>query len=546
MLHLAVRRAARHSSVQMKRKADAMADSLHSRAMSRIQLNPKEQQLRSLLVDVARYADNLPGKREPTVLRWAGGWVRDRVLGTQSYDIDVAINNMTGYTFAEKIRDYCENPENRGKHAMSEGDIGHLHVVKKNPEKSKNLETGTTKLFGLELDFVNLRKEVYHGDSRNPEMEFGTAQEDAERRDATINALFYNLQTGQLEDFTGGLQDMEAKVIRTPLEPFKTFYDDPLRVLRLVRFAARLDFTIDPKTEEAMSDERILERFRVVITRERVGIEVEKMLRGKRPRSALQLIDRLGLYHIIFMDPTNPAAPKPDTKKWQSAYDCLGYLSEKSDPLLSTLATGPEERYLAWLLAALVPWSQVREPEQLAGDKKRKKQSHWATAAVREGIKAPTRVCDLVEAASRNRLEILRLKSCVDGGTEDGKQRDKLGLSIMKWNNRGLDWKLQVLYAMLVDVFEHTLDVDTEGRTELLSSWQGFLDHLAALNLLEVTSLRPLVNGNELAKALDVRPGQWMTRALEICLAWQLRNPNKTSAAEAIEEVQRRRDELGI
>ena len=102
--------------------------------------------------------------------------------------------------------------------------MGNLHNVARNPEKSKHLETAMVRMFNLDLDFVNLRRETYASDSRNPHMEFGTAEEDALRRDATINALFFNLHTGSIEDFTGGLPDMAARTIRTPLDPFANLH----------------------------------------------------------------------------------------------------------------------------------------------------------------------------------------------------------------------------------------------------------------------------------------------------------------------------------
>lgn len=245
-----------------------------------IKLTPREQQLRNLLLDVAKSIDDAGQAPEPLVLRWAGGWVRDRLLRIESHDIDVAINAMTGVPFAQHMCAYCEQPEAMEKHNIGPDDIGNLHNVARNPERSKHLETAMVKMFGLDLDFVNLRKETYTEDSRNPQMEFGTAEEDALRRDATVNSLFYNLHTAQVEDLTGGLPDMNDKVIRTPLEPFQTFMDDPLRVLRLVRFASRLQFTIDPNTREYMSNQSVLDALRVKISRERVGVELEKMLKG--------------------------------------------------------------------------------------------------------------------------------------------------------------------------------------------------------------------------------------------------------------------------
>lgn len=249
-----------------------------------IELNSREAQLRGLLLDAAKRIDDGQGSegkpKEPTVLRWAGGWVRDKLLGIDSHDLDTAINNMTGEVFASQLCQICDLPEVRARHSIGPDDIGNLHKIPKNPDKSKHLETTTTRLFGLDLDFVNLRKETYTDDSRNPQMEFGTAEEDALRRDATVNALFYNLHTGQVEDFTGGLADMKAKLIRTPMEPLQTFMDDPLRVLRLVRFASRLQFSLDADTRKAMAHPRVLDALKLKISRERVGVEVEKMLKG--------------------------------------------------------------------------------------------------------------------------------------------------------------------------------------------------------------------------------------------------------------------------
>lgn len=246
----------------------------------RISLTPKESQLRQLLLDVARCIDESKEIKERIELRFAGGWVRDKILNVPSHDIDTAINMMTGAAFGLELKNYLDSPRNLEKHGIQASDVENLHVIAANPEKSKHLETITTRMMGFDLDFVNLRKEVYSDDSRNPQMDFGTAEEDAVRRDATVNALFYNLHSDMIEDFTTGLSDIEAKIMRTPLEPYQTFMDDPLRVLRLIRFASRLGFTIDPEAEACMGNPAILNALRLKISRERVGTEVEKMLRG--------------------------------------------------------------------------------------------------------------------------------------------------------------------------------------------------------------------------------------------------------------------------
>lgn len=259
-----------------------------------IRLTPIESTLRTLLLDVAQYIrqeETVTGgsdvaNRSEIVLRFTGGWVRDKLLGFDSHDIDVAISSMTGYQFGNALKQYLKNPKNMAKYTKSlpkgENAFVSLHKIEANPEKSKHLETVTTKIFGLDIDLVNLRKETYTDNSRNPQMEFGTAVEDALRRDATINALFYNLNESRLEDLTErGLEDMQKKLIRTPLEPYQTFKDDPLRVLRLIRFASRLGYEIDPETEAAMQNDDISVALKLKISKERVGTELEKMLRGE-------------------------------------------------------------------------------------------------------------------------------------------------------------------------------------------------------------------------------------------------------------------------
>lgn len=277
-----------YSTTTMSQTTETNAPQLPS-----VQLTPIESTLKELLLDVAKYireqtiAKGGSEDTPQTELRFTGGWVRDKLLGVDSHDIDVGISSMTGYQYGMALKEYLDIPENLDKYKKNHPDgkineaIVSLHKIDANPEKSKHLETATTKIFGLDIDLVNLRKETYLEDSRNPQMEFGTAQEDAMRRDATINALFYNLNESKVEDLTGlGFTDMQNKIIRTPLEPFQTFKDDPLRVLRLVRFASRLGYRIHEDTEVAMHNDEISEALKLKISRERVGTELDKMLQG--------------------------------------------------------------------------------------------------------------------------------------------------------------------------------------------------------------------------------------------------------------------------
>ncbi|KFX93797.1 hypothetical protein V495_03712 [Pseudogymnoascus sp. VKM F-4514 (FW-929)] len=509
-------------------------------ATARITLTPQESKLRNLLLDVARYIDESKEIKERLELRFAGGWVRDKLLAIPSHDIDTAINSMTGYAFSLKMKEYLDVPENRLKHGIE--NVSNLHKIAANPEKSKHLETVTTKLLGYDVDFVNLRKETYTVDSRNPQMEFGTAKEDALRRDATINALFYNIHTDEVEDFAGGLADLDAKLIRTPLEPHQTFVDDPLRVLRLIRFASRLNFKIDAGSEVSMGDPAILEALKLKISRERVGVEIEKMLSDKNTRTAFDLIDRLGLYTTIFTNPTADQLPQVDISNWKNAYNCLDLIKSNESPgsIYKLLVRSDESEALAWILAALSPWAPLGSPPGPPGGKL---PLPYATFAAREGIKSNNKTCDVVTGAFRHFREIINLKSAVLAKEPYVYERDTLGMTIRRWDAHGGQWKLHVVLAILVESMGTNV---TAGYDTFLAQWQQFLDHIVDMDLLEAATCKRIIDGKQLSKELKAKPGVWMAAALDVVMAWQFRNPTETDPHGAIEEVRGRRDELKI
>ena len=251
------------------------------KAMNRqISLTSQEQKLRTFLLDVSDWIGGRGSDIKPE-LRFTGGWVRDKLLGNVSHDIDVGISSLTGEKFGLLMKEYLLEPAAQAKYSEPVFS-GSLSVIKENPDKSKHLETAKTRIYGFDIDLVNLRKEIYSASSRTPTAEFGTPEEDAFRRDATINALFYNLALDRIEDPTGqGLRDMDLRVIRTPMEPFQTFRDDPLRVLRCVRFASRLGYSIDPEARESMQRQEIVSALCNKISRERIGDEFSKMLQGQ-------------------------------------------------------------------------------------------------------------------------------------------------------------------------------------------------------------------------------------------------------------------------
>jgi tRNA nucleotidyltransferase/poly(A) polymerase len=242
-----------------------------------------------------------------------GGWVRDRLLGGVSCDIDVALSGMTGKAFGDALTSYLEANDDRYRNRAEQLGIPYtrsssFNSTSADEAKSRSLQTAVGMLFGLDIDLVNLRKEVYYDESsRTPSMQFGTAKEDASRRDATVNTLFYNLESQKVEDFAGtGLADLLVnRIIRTPLNPRQTFLDDPLRVLRLVRMSSKLGYPVEDDTFRWMENEEIHIEMDHKVKRERFGIEIGKMVASSHPERGLGLILRANLYKTIFIGRTS-------------------------------------------------------------------------------------------------------------------------------------------------------------------------------------------------------------------------------------------------
>lgn len=212
-----------------------------------------------------------------------GGHVRDRLLGRPNKDVDIVCVG-DGIQLAEAV----------------------ASKITPRPKVATYRRFGTAMLRfeDIEVEFVGARKESYRPESRKPDVEQGTLEDDQFRRDFTINALAVSLNEedyGQLIDPFDGIGDLERQIIRTPLEPEKTFSDDPLRMLRAIRFATQLGFTIEPKTLQGIAQNA--ERIRIV-SQERITTELEKILKAPKPSIGFKLLFDTGLLALIFPELT--------------------------------------------------------------------------------------------------------------------------------------------------------------------------------------------------------------------------------------------------
>ena len=250
-----------------------------------------------------------------------GGFVRDLILKRESNDIDVVVLG-SGIEMATELK------KTLGKGA-------YLSVF-------KNFGTAQVKYKDIEIEFVGARKESYRSDSRKPIVENGTLEDDQNRRDFTINAMAICLNKdrfGELVDPFNGVRDIELKIIRTPLDPDITFSDDPLRMLRCIRFATRFKFSIEQRTFDALGTNK--ERISI-ISQERITEELNKILLTEKPSIGFMLLEKCGLLDIIL--PEVAALKGIETVNGKSHKDVFLHTLQ----VLDSVAQKSDKLWLRW------------------------------------------------------------------------------------------------------------------------------------------------------------------------------------------------------
>ncbi|KAI3977907.1 hypothetical protein MKX01_036747 [Papaver californicum] len=489
------------SSSQSPSSSSSLSSSVEVK--DKIDLTYKENQIFSRLLQVLHHF-NLD-----TQLRVAGGWVRDKLLGKDCYDIDIAIDNMMGKEFCEKINEYLSfsGEEKQG-----------IGVIKSNPDQSKHLETATMRMFGEWVDFVNLRSEKYSENSRIPTMEFGSAEQDAYRRDLTINSLFYNINKKSVEDFTGrGLADLEAGKIVTPLPPKETFLDDPLRVLRAIRFGARFSFLLDEELMEAAASDEVRVAIVDKISRERVGKEIDLMIKDKQPVRAMTYMCSFQLFWVVFTLPaeSEPAVSEGCDRLCVASVDVAWNLLE----LVGCTTFNDVQRRLYLYSTLFLPLREVVYEDSKG------KNIPVADYIFRNSLKLTNsdaeKVISLHTGNVREKVDVLLTS------------RTRILAGLLLREIKSL-WRVALLISTLLYPIDFDrADVSPDKQIEFEKRRNLFTTVETAimkLGLENVWDMKPLVNGKEIMTILHLKTGgpqvkEWQQKSLE----WQLADPSRTS-----------------
>ncbi|RNF26304.1 putative tRNA nucleotidyltransferase [Trypanosoma conorhini] len=475
-------------------------------------------------------------------LRVAGGWVRDVLLGLHSQDIDIAIESpdsrhVSGELFAREVAAYQQTM------GMASRTVS---VIRVNPELSKHIETATVCVYDTPIEFCALRHDEYtRSDSRIPEVRPATPLEDALRRDFTINALFYNLHTMEVEDYTTGIEDLRRRVLRCPLDPSETFTDDPLRLLRGIRFVGQLgelEFSLDDSVMCCVN-KGLLEKVTAKVSRERIGKELVKMLSGPSPERCVDLLLKMGLLqHVLLAELYMKRSQKgkftaeverieylaPEDTATDGSLASLVALNRTLTPLYSRsdsplLLSSPSDKLVAVLFLLCLPLYRGTPREQLA---------ERLYALCVNGLKLPLtsynalrRMIECHKTLLQHRLDMRGITSA--GVTDAAKLALFEGLS-------DLNDKRMVSSAFKIVLSSYLL---LEQRSELLGcsdvgAVAGIIsDVWSALEresgLLDAMTRPLLLKGDELSKLIPLDPPQ-IGPALVVLRRYAMLHPQAT------------------
>ena len=510
---------------------------------SKLDLTPEEQSLIELLQNVRdQYSPR-------TTIRIAGGWVRDKLIygkATPSRDIDLVLSDTSGKEFAEKV---CRYFDEKGE---DHAEIIH-HVVQESKSSSKgeqaeHLQTASLVISGFDVDFCRLRYEKYNKDSRMPTyIGVGTAVEDAWRRDLTINTLYYNINTNQVEDFTErGIKDLLSQTIATPKKPLPTLLEDPMRILRAIRFAAQLSFDMSPKLIRAARDDRVRYALQYKVSREAIGLAIDEMFgtRARDPRRGIQLLMTTNLIDVVFPLETQQQdgelsiyAIQQNEVKSMAMYSIgLEILSRTQSLVTRIFIQKPElewdisKRRLLWYAAFFKPVYGMMSSR--TANSKRDKRQESVFYQLLDALKRPKSDMQLIESILKG---VDPLQKMITEGIDVDIVQAALGseghhlkweeLSDLRWklyktlNPIGSMWKESLILALAS--FPNSID-NVNTYNELVCLVEDKL-HLGEI-LDDKNKPRPLLNGTQIQDSIPGVGGRAFRHMIDSMEEWQVKN----------------------
>ena len=477
-------------------------------------LTEKEKECFSIIMNILK-KNNLIS----TICRVAGGWVRDKLLGKESDDIDIALNDMKGSTLANLINEELYPGKNK------------VGIIQQNVEKGKNLETATIKVCQTWIDLVNLRCE-----DKN---KIGTPLTDAERRDLSINSLFYNINEGKVEDFTNkGIHDLENGIIETPIDAEITFRDDPLRILRMLRFAIkykfRIGFNINNYIEK--NKEEIVKNFYDNISKERIEKELYKVFNMNNSSFAIAYLYSFNILDIILLTKNYDQENNYDNifLKIANLYILGEYLLEKTKIFEIEMNHENFNKIDYSLLLLTLYFRNIKNNNDNSLMNQQILKFTYKTST--DYLKSNYLMCayfdelyNLINQENYNRLFI--------------------GKVLRKIIYKNI---LPCLYASIAyEYIEKTQlnnlmnDIDNNLLQNIIEKNKRFLSYIINEDMMHIDKMKPLFNGKEILEKLNMKAGKELGILIEYLIDEQIKEP-KLNKDDAIVLLKKKKDEIGL
>jgi len=464
-----------------------------------IKLNETEKECFSIILNILK-KNNLTS----TICRVAGGWVRDKLLGKESDDIDIALSDMKGSKLASLINEELYPGKDK------------VGIIQQNAEKGKHLETATIKICNIWIDFVNLRSEE--------ENVIGTPLTDAERRDLSINSLFYNINEKKVEDWTKkGVDDLKNGIIETPIDAHITFKDDPLRILRMLRFALKYKFSISDNINNCI--EKNIEEYRNnynnSISAERIEKELFKIINMDNSSFAIAY-----LYEYNLLD----AVLQPNKYNSNNKYNfdnlfllttnlyILGeYILKKMKIFDKEINSDNFNKIDFGLLLLTLCFRNMQV-------KFGKENTTINKLILRETFKTANEYIKENQIMNENFDELISL---VNG---DNYERLSIGKLLRKIHYKNI---IKILlagicydYINTVNLKELIFEINNNTLNPIIKKYQTFFNYIVKENLLHIDELKPLFSGKDIIELLNIKPGKEIGKLLELLIEEQIKDQN--------------------
>ena len=486
----------------------------NNKIIQNISLNEKEKECFSIIMNIIT-KNNLGS----VVCRVAGGWVRDKLLGKESDDIDISVSGIASWKLV-----YSINTELYQKKFK-------MGIIPKNPEKGKNIEVTTTNICNTSIDFVDLR--VDEKNSVTPGLF------DAQLRDISINSMFYNINEQKVEDFTQrGIKDLEQGIINTPVNSDVAILNDSFIALRMLRFAIKFKFKIHDTINNYLEKNRdlIIHNFYKKVSKERIEKEMSKIFLMENSEYVIAYLCSFKLLDIIYLIKNYDSEYNFDTifLKTANLYILSHYLIKKGKIFenIEMNESNFNKKDFCFLLLTLYF---------------RDKKDHLSVSLNQKILKSTYRASKEYQLENKNMCR--NFDVLYNSIKEEKYDRFIIGKALRRISYKNI---LHILYTCIAYEYIEKLElnsliseIDENTLRNIIEKNKKFLNYVINEDMLHIDKMKALIPGKDLLEILDLKTDKMVKPLLDYLLDEQIKNP-KLDKEQAIELLNKKLEELNI